>query len=86
MSWQPVRNKNYSNPDTTYRGDCPRFPNKTATLFIRINGVKMAKTDLDLTYHVAGFECSILDKTNDRGNTCRLACPIMKEFKNSHSY
>ncbi len=43
MMWQPIRNKNYSNPDTTYRGDCPRFPNKTATLSIQLGGVKTAK-------------------------------------------
>lgn len=86
MPSQPIRNKNYYNPDTIYRGDCPRFPNKTATLFIHLSGSKMAKNDLDLTYHVAGFECSILNDTNDRCNTCRLDCPIMKKFKNSHSY
>lgn len=85
MSWQPIRNKNYSNSDTSYRGNCPVF-NKTATLSIHLNGVKMAKTDLDLTYRVVSFECDLLDDTNDRCNTCRLDCPIMKEFKNSHSF
>ena len=86
MSNKPIRNKNYSNPDTTYRGNCPICSNKATTLFIRLNGIKRSKTDVDITYRVVSFECSILNETNDRGNTCRLACPIMKEFENSHSY
>lgn len=85
MPLKPIRNKDYINPDTSYRGNCPRF-NKTATLSIHLRGVKMAKHDLDLTYHVAGFECNLLNDTNDRCNTCRLDCPVMKEFNNSHSY
>mgnify|MGYP000065390534 CR=1 FL=1 len=85
MPRQPVRNKDYNNRDTSYRGICPRF-NKAATLSIHLSGVKIAKTDLDLGFHVAGFECNILNDINDRRNTCRLDCPIMEEYKNSHSY
>lgn len=85
MSWEPVRNKDYINPVTSYRGNCPQF-NKTATLSIHLRGTKMSKHDLDLTYHVAGFECDLLSDTNDRCNTCRLDCPVIKAFKNSHSY
>ena len=48
--------------------------------------VKTAKNDLDLNYHVANFECDLLNDTNDRCNTCRLDCPVIKAFENSHSY
>lgn len=85
MTEKIVRNKDYTNPDTSYRGNCPRF-NKTATLSIHLSGVKMAKHDLNLTYHIAGFECDLLNDTNDRCNTCRLDCPVIRAFKNSHSY
>ena len=86
MALKIVRNKDYNSRDTYHRGECPRFPNKTATLFIQLSGSKIAKDDLDSIYHVASFECSILNDTNDKRNTCRLDCPIIKEFRNSHSY
>ena len=71
MTGKSVRNKDYINPDTSQWGNCPRF-NKTATLSIHLSGVKTAKYDLGLTYHIAGFECDLLTDTKDRCNTCRL--------------
>ena len=83
--WQPVRNKDYSSHEISWKGDCPKF-NESATLFIHLSGRQVSKSDLQLTFTPHIKECSLLSEKNDKNTACMLSCPIFEAYKNSHDY
>ena len=85
MAGQIVRNKDYNSRDTYHRGKCLKF-NKTATIFIRLNGKQGCKTDLQPTFSCRLDGCSLLKEKNEKDTTCMLGCSLFKDYERSHDY
>jgi hypothetical protein len=74
MGWKIVRNDQSQYKEVSYSGECPRF-HKQATVTGGYYGRLGAKTDLQLTYTLSGYSCTL------ERSLCPMAsqCPLMPE-------
>lgn len=82
MGWKIVRNSEPTTRADSFSGKCPRF-NKDATVTVHSVGSIACKTDLQKTYHKAGFKCSLLEETKEATfSSCMDNCPLVPEKYN----
>ena len=76
MSWK-ISNQEPTSRKETYFGECPRF-HKKAEITGHYTGTKLTKSDLQLTYCLNGYSCSLLVGTGEDG-ICSFAeeCPFI---------
>lgn len=74
MGWKIVRNDQPPYKEISNTGECPRF-HKQAKVTGGYYGRKWAKTDLQPTYSLSGYSCTL------ESGLCPLAnqCPLMPE-------
>lgn len=79
MGWKIVRNSEPTTRADSFSGKCSKF-NKDATVTVYSVGSIACKTDLQKTYHKAGFKCSLLEETKEVSfSSCMDNCPLVPE-------
>ena len=79
MAWKEIRNSEPVSRSDVFSGICPKFK-KESTITIHSIGSLCCKTDLQKTYHKAGFKCSLLEETNAASfSACMDSCPLVPE-------
>lgn len=76
MPWKPIRQEPSYRREPSF-GYCTRFC-KDATITRHYVGSYVAKTDLQMTYHLSGYSCNLLAGTSEDGR-CMYAseCPVI---------
>lgn len=76
MAWK-ISKQEQTYRKETYFGECPRF-HKKAEITGHYIGTKWAKSDLQLTYRLSGYACSLLAGNGEDG-ICPFAeeCPVI---------
>ena len=83
--WKEVRNATYTSREVPFWGDCPRYE-KSATLMMHLGGKQIGKTDLQPTFSVVNFNCSLLEGNNQKSASCKLDCPLKQKYLESHDF
>lgn len=79
MVWKVIRNSEPRSRSDSFSGLCPKF-GKTATITVYSVGNVQCKTDLQKTYHTAGYKCSLLEGTTEVNfSSCMETCPLVPE-------
>ena len=79
MAWNIIRNSEPTSREDCFSGKCPKY-GKTATVTVYSVGSVCCKTDLQKTYHKAGFRCNLLEGTNEAVfSPCMDNCPLVPE-------
>ena len=71
MSWKIVRNDQQPRREISNIGECPRF-HKQAKITGIYFGRQQAKTDLQLTYSLSGYKCTLESGLCLSENECPL--------------